>query len=113
MMRPEVEVADVFRAVGEQFWDEAMGHLSAEQRRGIETLQVAIDLNAVPPAGPGGGEVMDKGKERDGVVCYGAIGVGGTKMKIHKAALGRLFEANDLVLETEAVYRIGEGLGKG
>src|SRR5205085_11173396 len=43
-------------------------------------LRVAIDLNAVPPLGIEGLEVSDKGKERDGLVCYGAIGVGDTKM---------------------------------
>ena len=81
--------------------------LSAEQRQAISSLRVAIDLNAVPPLGLGGVEVMDKGTERDGVACYGAIGVGGTKMKIHKAAVARLFEANDRVLDTAAVYQIG------
>jgi hypothetical protein len=53
---------------------------------------------------------MDKAQERDGVLCYGAIGVGGTKMKIHKAALQRLFESNDQVLDTAAIYAIGEAL---
>lgn len=86
--------------------------LPAELRRSISTLQVAIDLNAVPPAGIAGVEVTDKGLERDGVVCYGAIGVGGLKMKIHKAALKELFTANDRVLDTDAIYRIGEELAK-
>jgi methylenetetrahydrofolate/methylenetetrahydromethanopterin dehydrogenase (NADP+) len=84
--------------------------LSAAQRTGLEALRVAIDLNAVPPAGIEGIEMTDKAKERDGVVCYGAIGVGGTKMKIHRAAIQRLFESNDQVLDTEAVYRIGQRL---
>jgi hypothetical protein len=84
--------------------------LDAEARRSIDTLKVAIDLNAVPPAGIAGIEVMDKGIERDGVICYGAIGVGGLKMKIHKAALQGLFEANDRLLDTAAIYGIGERL---
>ncbi|MFN0052708.1 MAG: NADP-dependent methylenetetrahydromethanopterin/methylenetetrahydrofolate dehydrogenase [Planctomycetales bacterium] len=84
--------------------------LSADVRRSIGSLQVAIDLNAVPPAGIAGVEVFDKGTQRDQAVCYGAIGVGGLKMKIHKAALRKLFEANDLVLDTAAIYEIGEGL---
>ncbi|HTI49537.1 MAG TPA: NAD(P)-dependent methylenetetrahydromethanopterin dehydrogenase [Planctomycetaceae bacterium] len=84
--------------------------LPAELRRSLGALKVAIDLNAVPPAGIAGIEVMDKGAERDGVVCYGAIGVGGLKMKIHKAALRRLFDANDQILDTAAIYRIGESL---
>jgi len=62
-------------------------------------LRVAIDLNAVPPLGIEGVEVTDKGVERDGVICYGAIGVGDTKMKIHRAAIARLFESNDQVLD--------------
>jgi hypothetical protein len=68
---------------------------------------VAIDLNAVPPAGIAGIEVMDAGKERDQSICYGAIGVGGLKMKIHKRALQMLFESNDQVLEVEEVYQVG------
>jgi hypothetical protein len=85
--------------------------MSGDVRVGAPTLAVAIDLNAVPPAGIAGIDVMDKAKERDGVVCYGAIGVGGTKMKIHKAAIQKLFSANDLVMDAEEVYAIGKELG--
>lgn len=85
--------------------------LSAERLRAIPTLKVAIDLNAVPPAGLGGIDMMDKAVTRDGIICYGAIGVGGTKMKIHTAALRRLFEANNLVLDTSAIYEIGKSIG--
>jgi methylenetetrahydrofolate/methylenetetrahydromethanopterin dehydrogenase (NADP+) len=84
--------------------------LTAEQRRAIPALKVAIDLNAVPPAGIEGIEVTDKAAERDGTICYGAIGVGGTKMKIHKACLAKLFEANDQLLDTVAIYQTGEAL---
>jgi hypothetical protein len=79
-------------------------------RKACPTLKVAIDLNAVPPLGVEGTEVSDKGTERDGVVCYGAIGVGDMKMKIHKAAVARLFESNDQVLDAEQVYAIAERL---
>lgn len=84
--------------------------LPAEARKGASGLRVAIDLNAVPPAGIEGVEATDKGAKRDGVICYGAIGVGGTKMKIHKAAVAKLFTANDLVLDAEEIYEIGRGL---
>lgn len=84
--------------------------LSVERRIHLKSLKVAVDLNAVPPAGIGGIEVMDKAKERDGQFCYGAIGVGGSKMKIHKAAIARLFESNDQALDTAAVYAIGQSL---
>jgi hypothetical protein len=74
------------------------------------TLRVMIDLNAVPPAGIEGVGVADKGAEHNGVLAYGAIGVGELKMKIHKAAIARLFERNDQVLDAEEVYALGEGL---
>lgn len=77
----------------------------------VPTLRVAIDLNAVPPAGLGGIEPTDKGRQRGRVICYGAIGVGGTKMKIHRAAIQRLFTANHLVLDAEEVLAIGRELG--
>ncbi len=69
-------------------------------------LKVVIDLNAVPPLGIEGIEVMDKGAERDGAIVYGAVGVGDTKMKVHKAAIARLFERNDQVLDAEEVYAL-------
>lgn len=80
-------------------------------RQGMKGLRVAIDLNAVPPLGIEGVEVMDKGPEREGIICYGAIGVGDTKMKVHKAAIARLFESNDQVLDVEKIYELACGLG--
>ena len=68
-------------------------------------LRVAIDLNAVPPLGIADIKVTDKAVERNGVTFYGAIGVGGTKMKIHKAAIKALFEANDRVLDAPRYSR--------
>jgi hypothetical protein len=84
--------------------------LSDDVRNRSTSLQVAIDLNAVPPAGIAGIQATDKNKDRDGVVCYGAIGVGGTKMKIHRAAIQRLFTASNLVLDAEQVFQIGQEL---
>lgn len=79
-------------------------------RQQSSSLKVAIDLNAVPPLGITGIEVMDKAKERDGLICYGAIGVGGTKMKIHRAAIHRLFTSNNLILDAEEVFTIGQNM---
>ncbi len=84
--------------------------LPADVRSGCEELRVAIDLNAVPPLGIGGLEVTDEAEERDGTICYGAIGVGGRKMKIHKAAIRKLFERNDQILDAEEIYEIGQQL---
>ncbi len=82
--------------------------LSAKARQNASSLQVAIDLNAVPPAGLGGIEPHDNAVERDGQICYGALGVGGLKMKIHKAAIARLFQTNDAVLDAEEIYALGK-----
>jgi len=79
-------------------------------RAACPSLRVAIDLNAVPPLGVEGVEMGDKAKERDGVICYGAIGVGDTKMKVHKAAIAKLFERNDQVIDAEEAYAIATSL---
>jgi hypothetical protein len=79
-------------------------------RTSCSSLRVIIDLNAVPPLGVEGVELTDKATERDGLICYGAIGVGGTKMKVHKAAIARLFESNDHVMDAEEVYALAAAL---
>jgi len=84
--------------------------LSAAARRGCRELAVAIDLSAVPPLGLAGIEMTDRARERDGAIAYGAIGVGGTKMKIHKAAIQQLFQSNDQVLDADEIYQIGKQL---
>lgn len=82
--------------------------LSADQWQSLSSLQVAIDLNAVPPVGLEGIAVTDKRTDHAGKICYGAIGVGGTKMKLHKTAVARLFESNNLVLDTAAIAQIAK-----
>jgi saccharopine dehydrogenase-like NADP-dependent oxidoreductase len=77
-------------------------------RRQSKDLKVAIDLNAVPPLGIEHVEVNDKAADRGGVICYGAVGVGGTKMKIHKAAVARLFQSNDQVMDAEEVFALAK-----
>ncbi|MCA8998746.1 MAG: bifunctional NADP-dependent methylenetetrahydromethanopterin dehydrogenase/methylenetetrahydrofolate dehydrogenase [Planctomycetaceae bacterium] len=84
--------------------------LTAEEWRSIDTLKVAVDVNAVPPVGLDGISVTDKAEDHNGIPCYGAIGVGGLKMKIHKAAIQRLFQSNDQVLKTDAIYALSNDL---
>ena len=57
-------------------------------------------------AGVEGIEVNDDGVERGGTKTFGALGVGGLKMKIHKACIARLFERNDLVLDAETIAEV-------
>ena len=75
-------------------------------RLACPALKVVIDLNAVPPLGVESVGVGDKGVDYAGVICYGAIGVGDTKMKVHKAAVASLFESNDKVLDAEEIYQL-------
>jgi len=77
---------------------------------GRPSLRAAADVNAVPPLGIDGIEVMDNGTERDGVKVFGALGVGGLKMKIHKACIARLFDKNDLILDAEAIADVANAL---
>ena len=79
--------------------------------RGLASkARVLIDLNAVPPAGIEGIAATDKARQDGGAIVYGALGVGGTKMKIHRAAIGRLFESTDAALDAEELLAIGESL---
>ena len=80
--------------------------LPEQIRKANSNLKMVIDLNAVPPLGIEGTSVMDKGMIREGVICYGAIGVGDLKMKIHRAAIAALFTRNDQVMDAPEVYEI-------
>lgn len=82
--------------------------LTDGDRQAISSLQVIVDLNAVPPLGVGGVEVTDKAVEHHNQICYGALGVGGLKMRIHKAAIARLFQSNDVVLDADEIYALGK-----
>ena len=73
-------------------------------------VRAAADINAVPPSGIEGIDVRDDGVEREGAVVFGALGVGGLKMKIHKACIARLFERNDLVLDAETIAEVARDL---
>ena len=103
-----VEDAEVIIAAGAA----GVELLSEQDRQRCRSLRVAIDLNAVPPAGLGGVAVTEAALDQGGVICYGAIGVGGDKMKIHKAAIRRLYESNDQVLDAEQIFQIGRDLEK-
>ena len=76
----------------------------------VKTLKMAVDLNAVPPLGIEGVEVNDAGEQREGVVVYGAFGVGNFKTKLHKACVTKLFTRNDLVLDAEAIADVARGM---
>jgi threonine dehydrogenase-like Zn-dependent dehydrogenase len=71
-----------------------------------ETLEVIADVNAVPPMGVEGLEVMDNGVDKEGVTFYGAIAIGNFKMKVHHGSVAALYESNDLFLDETTIYDI-------
>ncbi len=86
--------------------------LPLDVRKGLRDLRAVIDLNAVPPLGVEGIKASDKAANRDGSLAWGALGVGGLKMKIHKKAVQQLFLANDQVFDAEEVFEVGKKIGK-
>ena len=85
--------------------------LSAEQIASCRA-RVLIDLNAVPPAGMEAVPPSDNATERGTAICYGAIGVGGLKMLIHKASIARLYSAKDLVLDLVEIFEMGREIAE-
>jgi len=85
--------------------------LDAAGREAAASARVLIDLNAVPPAGIHGIVAGDKARADGRQLLYGALGVGGTKMKIHRAAIERIFAQPDAFLDAEELLAIGEAIG--
>jgi hypothetical protein len=101
-----VAAADVIVAAG------AAGVLllDAAGRAAAGKARVLIDLNAVPPAGIAGIAPQDKARADGHSACYGGLGVGGLKMKIHRAAIARIFTDPQAFLDAEDLLVIGESL---
>jgi hypothetical protein len=72
------------------------------------TLAVLADINAVPPLGVQGLDPKYDGEERHGKKLFGALGVGGLKMLVHRACVAKLFERNDTVLDAEAIFAVAK-----
>jgi methylenetetrahydrofolate/methylenetetrahydromethanopterin dehydrogenase (NADP+) len=68
------------------------------------SIELIADCNAQPPLGIGGIEAIDKAKERHGKIVIGALGLGGLKLKLHRACIGQLFEGSDQVFDAENIY---------
>lgn len=74
----------------------------------LSRTKVIVDVNAVPPLGVGGIKHDDSGSERNGRRFYGAIAVGGLKMKIHRAAIRSLFESNQAILDIHEIFALAQ-----
>jgi methylenetetrahydrofolate/methylenetetrahydromethanopterin dehydrogenase (NADP+) len=74
-------------------------------------LKWLLDFNLTEPLGIEGVKPGDDFAEYyDGKQALGALAIGNPKMKVHKACIAKLFERNDLVLDTEGVYNIARQL---
>jgi methylenetetrahydrofolate/methylenetetrahydromethanopterin dehydrogenase (NADP+) len=73
-------------------------------------LKWLLDFNLAEPLGIEGIKPGDDFAEYNGKRALGALAIGNPKMKVHKACIAKLFESNDLVLDTEGVYRIAKQL---
>ena len=95
------DVAFAAGAIGLELLPEA-------QWRDEAALRFLADYNAQPPLGFGGIEATDKGKERHGKRVFGALGIGGLKLKLHRACVARLFESTESVLDAEEIYALAK-----
>lgn len=73
-------------------------------------LRVAIDLNAVPPAGIEGIDLAAPDAQHGDIACFCPLAIGDLKMKIHRAAIQALFTNNDRVLDAEELYALSAEL---
>jgi methylenetetrahydrofolate/methylenetetrahydromethanopterin dehydrogenase (NADP+) len=75
-----------------------------------ESVELLADYNAADPLGIEGTKATDDLADYDGKAVLGALAIGGPKMKVHKACVRRLFESNEKVLDTDAVYAVAKDL---
>ena len=65
-------------------------------------------MNAQPPLGIEGVDAMDKGKDYGGKLGFGALGIGGLKLKLHRECIGKLFESSEGVYDAEEIYALAK-----
>lgn len=82
--------------------------LKASDWQDNPNIEMVADVNAQPPLGIEGIEATDKGKERHGKLCFGALGIGGLKLKLHRGCIGTLFESSEGVLDAEEIYALAK-----
>jgi methylenetetrahydrofolate/methylenetetrahydromethanopterin dehydrogenase (NADP+) len=74
------------------------------------SLELLADYNAADPLGLEGTKATDDLVDYDGKLVLGALAIGGPKMKVHKTCIRRMFESNDEVFDTDAVYEVAKEL---
>jgi methylenetetrahydrofolate/methylenetetrahydromethanopterin dehydrogenase (NADP+) len=82
--------------------------LEAKDWQNNSKIAMLADVNAQPPLGIEGVEATDKAKERSGKIVFGALGIGGLKLKLHRGCIGKLFESSEGVLDAEEIYALAK-----
>jgi hypothetical protein len=72
----------------------------------VEGLEVIVDYSAAEPVGVEGVDRTDDLAEDEGVKKFGALAVGGPKMKLQKRCVQRMFESKGTVLDLMGVYEV-------
>jgi hypothetical protein len=73
-----------------------------------KNIELLADVNAQPPLGIEGIEATDKGNDRNGKLAFGALGIGGLKLKLHRACIGKLFESSENAFDAEEIYALAK-----
>ena len=96
--------ADIVFAAG------AIGVELLEERhwRDEWNIELIADCNAAPPLGVGGISATDKGNTRQQKLALGALGIGGLKLKLHRACIAQLFQSSDQVLDAEEIFALAK-----
>ena len=76
----------------------------------LPALKVIADVNAVEPLGVEGTKATDNGKDMEGKIVFGALGIGNFKMKVHKGAIAGLFERNDHVMDVFSIFELAKNI---
>ena len=82
--------------------------LKAADWQNIAKIKMLADVNAQPPLGIEGVEATDKAKDRSGKIAFGALGIGGLKLKLHRGCIGKLFDSSEGVLDAEEIYALAK-----
>ncbi len=101
-----LETAEIVAAAGPA----GLRMLSRESWSARPRLKWLLDFNLTEPLGIEGIQPGDDFAEYEGKRALGALAIGNPKMRVHKACIEKLFERNDLVLDTEGVYAIARQL---
>jgi hypothetical protein len=99
-----IREADIVFAAG------AIGVELLEERhwRNEGNIELIADCNAAAPFGVSGIVATDKGNTRQQKLAFGALGIGGLKLKVHRACIAQLFQSSDQVLDAEEIYALAQ-----